>query len=112
MGHINMTQIDKILSTATTDNEPFGAKVVTASAIDALTQELLKTAAELDSGIILGNGVTVTSNNLAKQRLKETILDGLKSESPPIIFSILRAALEEGDAEQARRVIESIREGE
>lgn len=48
---------------------------------------MLKTASELERKAIVGDGVTLRSNNLAKQRLKETIFDQLKRRK------ILRSAL-------------------
>lgn len=82
-------------------------------AIDELISELEKVAGEADvaraeSNAITGDGITLESEDFAKQRLKETLLEGIKSDEPSPVCQELKDSLLAGDTQHAREILEKV----
>ncbi len=107
---IDMTRIDQIIQEITGAEKIAHAE---SDDLDSLIIELEKVAEAIDSGkeyeaLIQGDGITLESETEAKQRLKETILEGVKSNDPSPICQELKRALVEGDVEQAEEILEKV----
>lgn len=108
---VDMARINEIIQEVTSTEKVASAeeKIV----IDDLISELEKVAGEVDaaraeSNAITGDGITLESENFAKQRLKETLLEEIKSDEPSPTCQKLKDSLLAGDKEQAREILEKV----
>lgn len=76
-----------------------------------IANELEKIASEHDQRVVeetaVKDDLALTSNSLAKQRLKEILLEGVKGEKPTPAFQKLRALLKDkGRVKEAQAIID------
>ena len=108
---VDMARINEIIQEVTSIEKV--AHTEERIAIDELISELEKVAGEEDaahaeSNAITGDGITLESENFAKQRLKETLLEGIKSDEPSPVCQELKDSLLAGDTQHAREILKKV----
>lgn len=108
---VDMARINEIIQEVTSTEKVAHAEE--RIAIDELISELEKVAGEADaaraeSNAITGDGITLESEDFAKQRLKETLLEGIKSDEPSPVCQELKDSLLAGDTQRAREILEKV----
>ena len=108
---VDMARINEIIQEVTSIEKV--AHTEERIAIDELISELEKVAGEEDaahaeSNAITGDGITLESEDFAKQRLKETLLEGIKSDEPSPVCQELKDSLLAGDTQHAREILKKV----
>ena len=108
---VDMARINEIIQEVTSIEKV--AHTEERIAIDELISELEKVAGEEDaahaeSNAIAGDGITLESEDFAKQRLKETLLEGIKSDEPSPVCQELKDSLLAGDTQHAREILKKV----
>lgn len=103
---IDMARINQIIQEVTSTEKVASAEDVS---VDELILELEKVASETtEKKAIEGEGVTLISDSMAKQRLKEILMDGIKSDDPSPVCQKLKDSLLADDKDQAREILEKV----
>ena len=108
---VDMARINEIIQEVTSIEKV--AHTEERIAIDELISELEKVAGEEDAAhaennAITGDGITLESEDFAKQRLKETLLEGIKSDEPSPVCQELKDSLLAGDTQHAREILKKV----
>jgi hypothetical protein len=103
---IDMARINQIIQEVTSTEKVASEEDVS---VDELILELEKVASETtEKKAIEGEGVTLRSDSMAKQRLKEILMDGIKSDDPSPVCQKLKDSLLADDKDQAREILEKV----